>query len=142
MSEQNLKKSYRLFIVFLLLFLLGAIGMGIIVNKLTISSHLEVLIWLNICNVFLCLLFYIIYKTERIYYINFVTYKEANAASSHARRDFAYKHLSVFIKFSILFIFYSLVSYVIELNLVIDVLVYTIAIIFAAVKTIPIKLEG
>lgn len=142
MSDQNLKKSYRLFIVFFLLFLLGSIAMGIVIDRLNISSHLEMLIWLNICNVFLCLLLYIIYKTERIYYINFVTYKEANAASSRTRRDFAYKHLSVFMKFSILFICYSLLSYVLELNLVIDVLVYTLAIIFAAVKTITIKLEG
>ena len=50
---------------------------------------------MNVCILDVALLAYIIYKTECVYWYNGTEFKEAVAAGSERRKEFAWKHFIV-----------------------------------------------
>ena len=98
------------------------------------------LVWLNLVNLLLAGLFYMILKTQRVYYINYVSYKEAVAATEEEHLRFASQHLRTFLQATGLFALYSVVSWGLKAGLVLDIALYMLILIGAALRTIPFKL--
>ncbi|MBN2794291.1 MAG: hypothetical protein JXR88_02710 [Clostridia bacterium] len=143
MEEKNftLIKSYKLLIVWFIGFIVGTVFLSYVMSLLKISGDYLALIWLNLTNLFVISLFQMIYKTERVYYINYVTYKEACEATREERKAFAYKHINVFSKASLIFLIYSAISLIVKINIGINIGVYTVLIVVAAIRTVPFRLK-
>jgi|GEM_PF-7010358 len=138
-----LKKSYKPLFIWFLLLASFAILYNFVLNTLSIalSSKATSLLWLCFVNLMLVSLFLIIYKTERVYYINYVTYKEALEASGEERKAFAYKHLVIFGRAAAMYWVYSAISLILTFPLALDIGVFLVIIIVSAIRTISIRLN-
>ncbi len=136
-------KSYKLLVLWLLGMFAFAPLFSIFLGPLEtlLGERAMTLLWLNFFNLYLVSLFVMITKTQRVYYINYVTYKEAVAATEEERLRFAKKHLWMFIRAAGIFALYAGVSLLMNGRLMLDIAVYTIIIIVAAVRTIGFKLQ-
>jgi len=143
-DNKNLEKSYKLLVVwFISLFIFVGLFSALLIKiNLNLSSKVITLLWLYFMNLFFISLFLMIYKTERVYYINYITHKEAQEATKEERRKFAYKHLIVFCIATIVFIIYSIISLIFRYPTGMDVGVFTIIIIISAIRTVPFRLKG
>lgn len=140
-DKDVLVKSYKLLVLwFLLLFVIAGLSLALLA-KLDLSSKVISLMMYGFINLFLVSLFLMIYKTERVYYINYITHKEAQDATPEERRAFAYKHLRVFGISTIIYIAYSFFSLRLNYPTVMDILVFAVVIIISAIRTIPFKLK-
>lgn len=142
-DKKNFEKSYKLLIVwFISLFIFTGIFNALLVKiDLNHNSKVTTLFLLSFINLFLISLFLMIYKTERVYYINYITYKEAKEATKEERRTFAYKHLRVFCIATIVFIIYSVTSLILQFPTGVDVGMFLVIIIISAIRTAPFRLK-
>ncbi|NLY77984.1 MAG: hypothetical protein GX080_07890 [Tissierellia bacterium] len=142
-AEKDLEKSYRLLGFWLLIYLLSAVLFGVLpsILDLEINSKLASLLWFNFTNLYLTSLFFMILKTERVYYINYITYKEAKEMSSKERKNFAYKHLKVFAIATIIYIIYSIFSCIYNYTTVIDIAAWIGILIITIIRIILIMLK-
>lgn len=143
-DKKELIKSYKLLALWFALFFIFAsifITLLIIVD-LNVSIKVITLFWLYFTNLFLISLFLMIYKTERVYYINYITFKEAKEATSEERRAFVYSHLKVFSIATLVFIIYSIISFIFQYHTWMDIAAWSAILIISAIRTIPFKLKG
>lgn len=143
-EDNNLIKSYKLLAIWFLLFFIfaGVFSALLIILDLNLSPKVTTLIWLCCTNLFLISFFFMVYKTERVYYINYIPYKMAQEATKEERKAFAYKHLKVFSIATIISIIYLIISLVFQYSIGVDVGVWTVIIIISAIKTIPFRLKN
>ena len=133
----TLKKSYKS----LVLAMIAYVALMFLPILLPIKDEaLLTRITLNLCNLGVVGLMALIYLNERIYWINGTSYEEAIAAGSYRRKLFAKRHL---IRFLIAFIAYLLLSILFQflnLKIWIDIVIFVILTIGAALSTMGIKL--
>ena len=134
---EEYKKSYKGFIVMLLLF--AAVLFAIILIP-TEDEKLVALLIFNIAVVWMTLLTWVIYKTEKIYWYTGLEYEDAVKASSEQRKKFAMQHFKRFAIFTVIYIVYSAISYIINLGIGFDIAIGTVGIIAVAISTMNIKL--
>lgn len=132
-----MKKSYKGFGIWMLIFLITMFGCAFLPIE---DTELLMRISMNVCVLNVALLAYIIYKTECVYWYNGTEFKEAVEAGSERRKEFAWKHLKKFGGFAIIFLLYSVVSYLVKIPYGADVAIGTIGMCVAAFSTIKIKL--
>ena len=96
-----MKKSYKGYIVWMILFCVGMVLMMIVDLK---NLKLFSLILGNYMLMMITLLTGMIYKNECIYWYSGVSYQEAIEATSMSRKKYAYKH---FIRMFIVFILFN-----------------------------------
>lgn len=142
-DKNNLEKSYKLLVVwFISLFIFVGLFSELLTKiDLDLSPKVTTLFLLYFMYLFFISLFLMIYKTERVYYINYITYREAKEATAEERRAFAYKHLIVFCIATIVFIIYSIISLLFQYPTGVDIGVFTVIIIISAIRTIPFRLK-
>ena len=92
------------------------------------------------CAVLLALLMLMIYVSEKVYWINGVTFEKAVEAGSERRKAFAKKHLTVFACAAAFFVVISAFLNAFHMHVMIDTAVFTVIEIIAAVRTIKYKL--
>ncbi len=142
MGKEYITKSYRLFIMWAVGFLALLIAVSILAStyfsEVTIAIIVKIILLLTLLSIFI--LFYIIYKTENIYWINGTNYEEAKAATSESRKKFAMAHLKVFLKATAIYGAYCIIGTIIDTSAVIDTVIFLTLSIGAAIKTMPIKL--
>ena len=129
------KKSYKLFILWIVLLFVLLYS----VVFLDISDSLSIKFEIMVLNIALLILFIIIYKTESIYWINGVSYKEAKAMTSEQRKYYAMEHLKLFLKGALVTLIYCVLSYFLKISMFIDIIVATIILIITAIRSISIK---
>jgi len=142
-DRKNLVKSYKLLVVWILsLFIFGGLFSALLISfDLNLSSKVTTLLWLNFVNLFIISLFLMIYQTERVYYINYITHKEVQEATQEERKTFVFKHLIVFGIATIVFIIYSIISLVFRYPIGLNLGAFIVIIIISAIKTVPFKLK-
>ncbi|AKL94730.1 hypothetical protein CACET_c12650 [Clostridium aceticum] len=142
-DNKNLEKSYKLLVgwILSLLVITGLFSVLQIRLNLNLSSKVVTFFCFYFIHLYIISLFLMIYKTERVYYINYVTYKEAQEATREERRAFAYKHLRVFCIATIIFIIYSIISLIFEYLIIVDIGVFTMITIISAIRTVPFRLK-
>ena len=132
------EKSYK----GLVFWLLGYTAALIVCMFLPFEDEgLLVRLTLNVTWCAVAVLCWMIYRSERIYWINGVTFEQAKRATSDQRREFAEKYLRKFGKCAVFCLVFSTVGQLIGLHFVFDILVETIALIVAAIGTMKFKLE-
>lgn len=82
---EEYKKSYKGFIVWIVLFC--AVNVGVCLFPLETEITLRIVD--NICTLGVAALTYIIYKTEQIYWYSGMSFAEARDAGSEKRKEFA-----------------------------------------------------
>ena len=103
-----MKKSYKGYIVWMILFCVGMVLMMIVDLK---NLKLFSLILGNYMLMMITLLTGMIYKNECIYWYSGVSYQEAIEATSMSRKKYAYKHFIRFFITCLLYLFYSIIAY-------------------------------
>lgn len=98
------KKSYVLFAVWLVLYTAALAVYSCYPGCFTLLGAGKAVGLLGL--VALDLLFLLIYLTESVYWISPVTYEEAASAGSRARKQFALRHLVIFLAMTVLFLLY------------------------------------
>ena len=135
------KKSYKLFVLWIVFLFVLLLGGGYLISEFypNISSSILIKVEMMLINIALLVLFYIIYKTESIYWINGMSYNEAKSMSSDKRKKYAWEHLIMFLQGAIISLMYCIISYFIYISAPIDIIILTIIVIVSAIRTIPIK---
>ena len=132
-----LKKSYTGFVVWLIGFVvlimlpsfLPTEDIGLIVRLIDI-----------IMTISLEILMLIIYKTEKVFWINGVSYEAAVEAGSDRRRAYALRYVKRFGIFAATFLLYSVIAQVLRLPFGIDIAAVTVGIVVCAFSTMQFKL--
>lgn len=132
-----LKKSYTGFVVWLIGFVvlimlpsfLPTEDIGLIVRLID-----------NIMTISLEILMLIIYKTEKVFWINGVSYEAAVEAGSDRRRAYALRYVKRFGIFAATFLLYSVIAQVLRLPFGIDIAAVTVGIVVCAFSTMQFKL--
>ena len=135
------KKTYSLFIVWVLFFFMILFGAVTMLQSVSIFPQIKLLIVFNVVNLLVALLCFLIYKTQYVYWISGISYDEANKASSSSRKLFAKAYLISFSKVLGIYFLYSLLAVGLRIHTLISVLFYMILLIMFSVKIIKIKLN-
>ena len=131
------KKSYKGIVWWILVFfaLPGALALLPIKDEALMTR-----IFLNVAGLLLTLLMYVIYRTEAVYWINGVEFEQARDAGSERRKRFALRHLERFGWFALLYFLYSIAAQMAGLGFGLDIMLWVVGMIAAALSTIHIKL--
>ena len=132
------KKSYKGFVIWLLLFIVAFFSTVFIPSK---NDNLLTLVTGNIMTVGVAVLAGIICLNEKIYWYNGIDYEDAAKATSEQRRAYAFKHFKKFGSFAAVYFLYSVVSYIVNLSMLVNIMVAGFGIVVVAFSTINIKLE-
>lgn len=133
----ELKKSYKGFIIWLIVFCVCMFGCAFLPIK---DSDIVGRIVLNVCVIAMALLAFIIYKTGYVYWYNGTTYEEALEAGAERRKNFAWKHFRDFGLFALAFLVFSVIAQILNIGLWNDIVIATVGIIVVAIGTIRFKL--
>lgn len=133
----ELKKSYKGFVIWMIIFLSGMFGCAFLPID---DGDMMCRIVLNECIILLAVLTFIIYKTEYVYWYNGTTYEEALEAGSERRRVFAWKHFRDFGVFALAFLVFSIVAQLLKMGIWNDIVIATVGIVAVAIGTIRFKL--
>lgn len=133
----ELKKSYRGFVIWMLLFVAGLVGMmllpvedgGLLTRGIIVYTAAA-----------LALLAWIVWRTERVYWYNGTEYEAAVEAGSERRKRFAWRHFRIFGGFALGLLIFSAVMQLMGWPWWIDIVVGTVGLCAAAFCTMPIKL--
>ncbi len=138
--ESTYKKTYTL----LALSIIGLVPCLILLVKFTELLRLEeaivikTLLWLTL--LWIVGLFYLICKTQNVYWINGVRFEEAKEAGEERRRAYGLKHLNLFAKAWGIYTVYGVFSLILSLPSWLDVVCFMLLTVGAAIRTIGYKL--
>lgn len=133
------EKSYK----GLVLWLIGFLAAEILPAFLPISDGaLLTRIVMNVMTLGLTILCWMMFRNERIYWINGVSFEQAKRATSEQRREFAMVYLKKFGRFALIYLAFSVLAQCIRLHIVFDILIACVGLVAVAISTIKIKLEA
>ena len=132
------RKSYRGLVLWLVGYLALAFS-PLLLPKGTDAGLLLRLIQ-NLTSVGIAALMWIIWRTESVYWINGTSFEQARDAGSERRRAFAAAHLRVFARFAVGYALFSAVTQLMGVHFAVDIAVFTVGLIVAAVSTVRFKL--
>lgn len=130
------EKTYKSFILILVLTFIVAIGAIFIIRNLEIEEYIAIKIMFLIITNSLLIISNIIYKKERLYWINKYTYENVKSMSKEERKQIAKKFYNKFKFFCLILVIYCIIGLFIKTHIFLDVLVYiTCLVIGAAIST-------
>lgn len=130
------EKTYKSFILILVLTFIVAIGAIFIIRNLEIEEYIAIKIMFLIITNSLLIISNIIYKKERLYWINKYTYENVKSMSKGERKQIAKKFYNKFKFFCLILVIYCIIGLFIKTHIFLDVLVYiTCLVIGAAIST-------
>lgn len=132
-----MKKSYKGFIAWLVLF---CVGMFVIIFIDIKNINLVGLVLGNYMFITLSLLTGMIYKNECIYWYSGMSYQEAIEATSMSRKKYAYKHFIRFFITCLLYLFYSIIAYFLSFSFGMNMTICCLLIVVCTLSTTSIKL--
>ena len=133
----ELKKSYKGFVWWMIGFLAAIFAVAFIPAQdemMPMRLIMLVMAWGVASMAFL------IWKTESVYWYNGTTYEEAVAAGRERRKEFAWRHLVIFLRFALLMTAVSVVTMLLGWSAWIDFAFATVGLCVACCMTVPIKL--
>lgn len=133
------KKSYKLFVLWLFLLVVIMLITDLILSNLLLSIDVATKIFIILLNTWILSLLFLIYKTERIYWINGITYEKAKSMTSEERKLYVWRHIIKFGQGTLVTLIYLTFSYLMNLSIVLDLIICVLIIIISAFRTISIK---
>ena len=132
-----MKKSYKGYIVWMILFCVGMELMMIVGLK---NLKLFSLILGNYMLMMITLLTGMIYKNECIYWYSQMSYQEAIEATSMSRKEYAYKHFIRFLMVCLGYFVYSIIAYFLSFSFGMSIIICCLLMTVCALSTVSIKL--
>lgn len=131
------KKSYKGFVVGLLVYLALLLGIAFIPAA---DEQLPMRLVILLTAWYMAALSLQVWKTEQIYWYNGTTFEDAEAAGSQRRKAFAWRHFLIFGRYALIQTAVALVMVLLGWSAWIDFSVGTVGLCIAAFMTMPIKL--
>ncbi len=132
-----MKKSYTGLIIWLIVFLAVIISLcNIPFNNPAVMIRLL----FNFTSISLTVLMFIIYKTDKVYWFNTVSYEEVVNAGYERRQWFAWKIFKRFALFAIIYLVVSAFLHLFGGPFWIDIIVFAVGIVAVALNVTTIKL--
>ena len=132
-----MKKSYKGFIAWLVLF---CVGMSVIIFIDIKNINLVGLVLGNYMFIALAILTGMIYKNEAIYWYTGISYQEACAVTSKQKKEYAYKHFIRFLMVCLGYLFYSMIAYFLSFSFGMSIIICCLLMTVCALSTVSIKL--
>lgn len=133
-----MKKSYKGFIAWLVLFCVGVFAIIFIDIK---DINLVGLVLGNYMFMTLAILTGMIYKNEAIYWwYTGISYQEAYAVTSKQRKEYAYKHFIRFLMVCLGYFVYSIIAYFLSFSFGMSIIICCLLMTVCALSTVSIKL--
>ena len=133
----ELKKSYKGFVLWMIGYVVALLALAFMPaadEGLVMRYTMLVTVWAVAGMAF------IIWRTESVYWYNGTTYEEAVAAGRERRKEFARRHLVIFLRFALLMTAVSVVTMLLGWSAWIDFAFATVGLCVACCMTVPIKL--
>ena len=136
--ETEYRKSYK----GLVLWLVGYTALSLAPTLLPEGTDpgIEIRLVLALTAAAVAGLMAIIWKTESVYWINGTSFEQARDAGSDRRREFAAAHLRVFGRFALGYVVFSAIMQWRGVTWGVDLAVFCVGLIAAAVGTLKVKL--
>jgi len=125
-----MKKSYKGFMAWLVLFCVGVLAIIFMDIK---SIDLVGLVLGNY-------MFITLYKNEAIYWYTGISYQEACAVTSKQRKEYAYKHFIRFLMVCLGYFVYSIIAYFLSFSFGMSIIICCLLMTVCALSTVSIKL--
>ena len=134
------KKSYTGFLIILLLYLIAAF-LPVFIPAIHDRPG-AVTAWMCFATaVFVFVMIFYIYKSEKLYLFSGVTYEQAAKLSPEQRRNYAYLHVKKFLPATVILIAYSVLAYIAKLPDALSIVILCIVLVAAAFSTMKIKMD-
>ena len=131
------KKSYKGFVVGLLVYLALLLGIAFIP---AVDEQLPMRLVMLLTAWYMAALSFQVWLTEQVYWYNGTTFEAAEAAGSQRRKAFAWRHFLIFGRYALIHTAVALVMVLLGWSAWIDFSVGTVGLCIAAFMTMPIKL--
>ena len=131
------KKSYKGFVVGLLVYLALLLGIAFIP---AVDEQLPMRLVMLLTAWYMAALSFQVWLTEQVYWYNGTTFEAAEAAGSQRRKAFAWRHFRIFGRFALIQTAVALAMVLLGWSAWIDFTVGTVGLCVACFMTIPIKL--
>ena len=105
-----------------------------------IDDDLVTRLTLNIAMLGIVVMARMMYRNERIYWINGVSFEKAKAASSEQRQEYAMWYVTHFGRTAVIYLLYSIAAQLLHGPILIDVLLMMVLLTIVAVKSVKVKL--
>ena len=136
---ETYKKSYKGLVFFLIGYM---IAMFLPIFLPFEDANLLTRIVLNIATIGLVLLCRMMYRNERIYWINGISFEQAKRATSEQRKEYALWHLRQFGNAALIFFLFSILAQYLHLSIALDTIVMLVLLIAVAFRSVKVKLEN
>ncbi|MBQ7850918.1 MAG: hypothetical protein IJ343_14435 [Clostridia bacterium] len=133
----ELRKSYRGFVIWMLFFVAGLVGMMLLPVENGGLLTRGIIVYTAAA---LALLALIVWRTEQVYWYNGTEYEDAVEAGSERRKRFAWRHFRIFGGFALGLLVFCAVMQLMGWPWWIDIVVGTVGLCAAAFSTMPIRL--
>lgn len=133
----ELKKSYKGFVWWMIGFLAAIFAVAFIPAQdemMPMRLIMLVMAWGVASMAFL------IWKTESVYWYNGTSYEDAVAAGQERRKEFAWRHLVIFLRFALMATAVSCLTLLLGWSAWIDFAFAIVGLCVACCMTVPIKL--
>ena len=137
MDYKEYKKSYKGFIIFITLHFLTLISASLLSIW---KDFLPLLLIANIITVGMSILMYIMYVTEKVYWMNGIEYEKALLAGSKRRKEYAFKHFKTLGKATLLGLILTILSVIFNWSQFVIFPIILITFIIACISTVRFKL--
>ncbi len=131
------RKTYAGFIVWLLLFVLIMFAV-IFIPADDPAVLCRVLV--NLCTIGIAQLAWMIWRNERVYWYNGISFEEAEKAGSERRKEYAFRHFRLFGGYALVSLAITLGAYLMRIPWWVDMIVITIGLMEAAFRTMTYEL--
>ena len=131
------KKSYKGFVVWLLVFLAGVAAICFLPVK---DENVLMRLIMLLMSWYMAALALYVWRTEQIYWYNGTPFEEAEKAGSERRKEFAWRHFRIFGRFALLQTVVSYAMHLLGWSAWIDFAFGTVGLSVACFCTMPIKL--
>lgn len=136
---ETYKKSYKGLVFFIIGYM---IAMFLPIFLPFEDGSLLTRIVLNIATIGIVLLCWMMYRNERIYWINGISFERAKRSTSDQRKEYALWYLRHFGNAALIFLVFSILTQYFHLSIALDIIVMLVLLITVAIKSIKVKLDS
>ena len=134
----ELKKSYKGFLIWLLIYL----GLLFLIAFLPVEdTAFSVRILLNMSNIMFLALLWMIRKTGYIYWFTEFSYDDARRIEEDKRKAYAQDMMNIFLRFFVFYLVFSAMMAVFSLSYWYDIVIFCITMILTVFLTNRVKIE-
>lgn len=131
------RKSYTGFIVWLIVFVIAMLAICFLpVDDDAILTRLLQ----NLCTIGMAQLTWMIWRNERVYWYNGVSFEDAQKAGSERRKEYAFRHFRLFGGYALVALAVTMAAHLARLPWWVDFTFICVGMIAAAFRTMKYKL--